>query len=86
MNHYVHEILHNVIFTYLKFYDKHVFQKLNKYTNTIYIKYLLCIYDRKYINKLDDNILKTYKHATKIHFNKIKIILTPSLCLLYCNR
>ena len=37
MKQYIHEILCNLIFNYLNFYDKHKFQKINRYTNKIQI-------------------------------------------------
>ena len=65
MDQYVHEFLYNVIFSYLRFYDKHTFQKLNKYTYKIYIKNLSNI-DHKYMHKLNDEIIRNYKFAIKL--------------------
>jgi len=65
MDH-IHEILYNVIFTYLEFYDKHTFQKMNKYTNKIHIKNLYDI-DEIYLGELDDKIIKKYRHVTKLN-------------------
>ena len=63
---YIHEILHNIIFDYLEVYDKHTFQKINKYTKTIHIKDLSNI-NSKYLKNINDNIIKTYKYVTILY-------------------
>ena len=52
MDQSIHEILYNVVFAYLGFYDKHQFQKINKYTNMIQVKDLYHIDNNKITRKL----------------------------------
>ena len=65
MNRCSHEFLYNVVFVYLDFYDKHKFQKINKYMNTIHVKDLF---------NLNNDVLKNYKYVVKLYAcNNIKI-------------
>ena len=61
----IYEILNNIVFIHLDFYDKHTFQKVNSYTKKINIVDLSEI-DEKYLARLDDIILRNYNHATKL--------------------
>ena len=56
---HIHQILLNIIFKYLKFYDKHTFKRIDKYANKIQIIDLYNI-DYKYLDNLDDEILMDY--------------------------
>ena len=62
---YIHEILCTLIFKYLEFYDKHTFKRIKKNTDRIYITDLFNIH-RKYLIRLDDDILKNYKCVVKL--------------------
>ena len=73
MNKNIHQILHNIVFRYLNFYDKHTFQKISKYTNNIHIIDLSNI-DKIYLDKLDDAILKNYEHVNILDASNNKII------------
>jgi len=56
---HIHQILLDIIFKYLKFYDKHTFKRIDKYANKIQIIDLYNI-DYKYLDNLDDEILMDY--------------------------
>jgi len=62
----IHEIICDIIFTYLDFYDQHKFRRISCHNNKNQIKNLYYI-DMKYLSKLDDNILQNYKFATKLY-------------------
>jgi len=63
---HIHQILLNIIFEYLEFYDKHIFKRINKYANKIRIIDLYNI-DFRYLRDLDNKILMNYSDAIKLN-------------------
>ena len=57
----IYEILFHFVFDYLSFYDKHVFQKINKRMLSFEIIDLKNI-DHKYLRRIDNTILNDYKN------------------------
>ena len=73
MSKYIHEILYNIIFLYLVFYDKHTFQKMNQCTNKIHVINLFDI-KLRYHSGLNNKISKNYSHIVKLNaINNSKI-------------
>jgi len=92
----IHDILNNIVFKYLSFYDKHVFKKINKYNDNIKIVNLFDI-GHIYLMKLDDSILTHYSHVVKLgashnckisnvnHMKKIKHLNARGTCSINVN-
>ena len=62
----LHIILGNLVFTYLNFYDKHTYKRMNAYANRMKITDLFNI-DKKYLKKLDYKILLDYKFVVRLN-------------------
>jgi len=88
---YIHQVLCNIVFTYLEFIDKHAFKRICKYTNKIEIIDLYDI-DRKHLKKLNDDILLNYKSVRRLdacsnynitnvkHMTKLKELIASFEC------
>ena len=86
-----HEILHNIIFNFLNFYDQHTFGRINKHNTMIHITNMHDT-DLKYLKRLDDKILQNYDFIVKLdarrnpnvtnvnHMKKIKVLDATFCC------